>query len=255
MSGLSSAFLTIPLAHRALHDIANRRPENSRAAIRAAIEAGYGIELDLQLSSDGRAMVFHDDHLARLTATKGPVRALSAATLGNILLKGGDEGIPTLSEILDLVAGQTPLLIEIKDQDGALGPNVGQLEKAAATALVGYKGPVALMSFNPHSVAACAELAPEIPRGLTTCNFARTSWRSVPGSVLARLRSIPDYDRVGACFISHKHVDLRRPRVAEIKSGGGAILCWTIRSPREEAAARKIADNITFEAYRAVLPA
>lgn len=155
--------------------------------------------------------------------------------------------------MLDLVAGRVPLLIEIKDQDGALGPDVGPLERAVAVALTGYDGPAALMSFNPHSVAACAELAPGLPRGLTTCSFARRNWRSIPNAVLARLRGVPDYDRVGATFVSHQHSDLNRPRVAEIKAQGGTILCWTIRSAKDEAKARRIADNITFEGYPAPL--
>ncbi len=255
MTPLPTAFRTVPLAHRALHDRAARRPENSRAAVRAAIAAGYGIELDVQLSSDGQAMVFHDYDLDRLTGQTGPVRNHGAAALGRIALQGGEEAIPTLPEVLQIVDGQVPLLIEIKDQDGALGPDVGQLEHATVTALTGYAGPVAVMSFNPHSVARCVEFAPGLPCGLTTCDFAPQDWKPVPPRVLDHLRAIPDYDRIGASFISHQHDDLNRPRVAQIKAAGGAILCWTIRSPQAEATARRVAHNITFEGYRAALPA
>lgn len=251
MTALPNSFLTTPLTHRALHDLAAGRPENSRAAIQAAMEHGYGIELDVQLSADGQAMVFHDGHLGRLTAAKGLVRQQDAASLGRITLKGGDEGIPTLREVLALVGGKVPLLFEIKDQDGKLGPNVGLLEQAVVDALAGYVGPVALMSFNPHSVAVCADLAPDVPRGLTTCSFARINWRTIPWAVLSRLRGIPDYDDVGASFISHQFSDLKRARVAKIKQAGGAILCWTIRSAKHEALARQVADNITFEGYLA----
>ncbi len=254
MSTLPDVFRTVPLAHRALHDLTTGRPENSRAAMIAAISAGYGIELDVQLSADGQAMVFHDYDLDRLTGEKGLVRNRDSASLGQFRLKGGDEGIPTLSEVLDLVAGKVPLLIEIKDQDGALGASVGPLEQAVATAIAGYCGPLALMSFNPHSVAACADLAPDVPRGLTTCNFAAKDWLRVPGPILKALRAIPDYDRVGAQFISHQHTDLKRAQVAEIKAAGGAILCWTIRSEAAEAAAREHAHNITFEGYLAAPP-
>jgi glycerophosphoryl diester phosphodiesterase len=254
MTKLAPSFLTTPLAHRALHDLEAGRPENSRAAMRAAMERGYGIELDVQLSADNQAMVFHDDDLGRLTARKGLVRQHDAATLAKIPLKGGDEGIPTLPEVLDLVAGKVPLLIEIKDQDGKLGRAVGELEQAVAKALKGYGGPVALMSFNPHSVAALAEAAPDVPRGLTTCNFSIANWRGIPRATLVRLRGIPDYDRVGASFISHQASDLKRARVSEIKAAGGAILCWTIRSPKAEAKARLVAGNVTFEGYLATLP-
>ena len=122
---LPRAFYEVPLAHRALHDVARGRPENSRAAIRAAIAAGYGIEIDVQLSADGAAMVFHDYALDRLTHNSGAVRLRSADELKAVPLKGGGEGIPDLPEVLRLVAGQVPLLIELKDQDGAMGDEFG----------------------------------------------------------------------------------------------------------------------------------
>ncbi|SDH91534.1 Glycerophosphoryl diester phosphodiesterase [Alloyangia pacifica] len=251
MAGLPAAFLERPIAHRALHDVAAGRPENSRAAITAAISAGYGIEIDLQLSSDGVAMVFHDERLERLTGARGLLGARDAAELSALKLKGADEGIPTLSEVLDLVAGRVPLLIEIKDQDGALGPEVGPLEQATADALRGYGGPVAVMSFNPHAVARMARLAPKVPRGLTTEAYAAENWPGVPGWRLEELRGIPDYARTGACFVSHNWKDLGTSRIAELKDAGAAILCWTIRTPEQEAQARKLAQNVTFEQYLA----
>lgn len=250
---LPAAFLTTPLAHRGLHDTAAGRPENSRAAFAAAIAAGYGIELDIQRAADDVAMVFHDDDLARLTGQAGAIHARPADDLGRIALIGGDEGIPTLAEVLHLVAGRVPLLIEVKDQDGALGPGVGPLEQAVARDLQGYAGPVALMSFNPHSVAALAGLCPDLPRGLTTCAFDPSDW-SAPADICARLQAIADYDRVGACFISHDHGDLDNPRVSELAAQGAGVLCWTIRSPAQEHAARRVAQNITFEGYAPSLP-
>ena len=250
---LDPAFLGAPLAHRALHDITQGRPENSRAAIRAAIAAGYGIEIDIQPSSDGVAMVFHDYALHRLTAETGPVRTRSAADLGAIALRHGDEGIPTLREVLDLVAGQVPLLIEIKDQDGAMGPDVGPLEAAVAAELAGYTGPVAVMSFNPHSIAAIRAVAPGLCAGLTTSAYTAEDWPLLPEARRSALRPIPDFEPLGARFISHEVADLPAPRVADLKAAGHPILCWTVRSPAQEAEARKIADNITFEGYAAPL--
>lgn len=252
---LPPEFLHRPIAHRALHDVEDQRPENSRAAIRAAIEAGYGIEIDLQRSRDGRAMVFHDYDLKRLTGQPGPIQqitALQAQTLP--LLNAQGEGIPTLDEVFDLVAGRVPLLIELKDQDGIMGPNVGALEADVVRALKGYDGPVALMSFNPHTVADLARIAPEIPRGIVTGAYDPKS-ELLPAEVCDHLRAIPDFDRVEASFISHAAADLGRPRVAELKAQGVPILCWTIRSPEQEAEARKVADNVTFEGYRAAHPA
>ena len=250
---LPPAFLTTPFAHRALHDAV--RPENGPSAMRAAIAAGYGIEMDLQLSSDGQAMVFHDDTLNRLTDKTGPLHARTAASLQRTLLRRSTDTIPTLPQVLSLVAGRVPLLIEIKDQTGTLSDTDGRLETATATALQGYKGPVALMSFNPHSIVHMARLAPHLPRGLTTDAFAPAAWHPVPTETCARLRDIPDYDGTQCSFVSHDARDLSRPRIAELKSQGAVILCWTIRSPEAEAQARKIAHNITFEGYAAALPA
>jgi glycerophosphoryl diester phosphodiesterase len=125
----------------------------------------------------------------------------------------------------------------------------GALERAAAADLAGYAGPVAVMSFNPESVAAMADLLPEVPRGLTTCGFDPADWPGVPPDRCAALAAIGDVARVGAQFVSHHHLDLGRPRIAELAVEGLAILCWTIRSPGAEAAARRIAANVTFEGY------
>lgn len=252
---LPAAFLHAPIAHRALHDVAAGRPENSRAAIRAAIAAGYGIEIDLQLSRDGVAMVFHDETLERLTPRQGWVRDLTAAELAAIPLKGGDEGIPTLAEVLDIVAGQVPLLIELKDQTLRMAESDGRLEAATAALLRDYTGPVAVMSFNPHMIAHMAAFAPDLPRGLTTSAYVPEEWEPIPPEVCDRLRPIPDYDRVQASFISHEAADLSRPRVAELAAQGAAILCWTIKSRQAEEKARRIAQNVTFEQYAAALPA
>lgn len=251
---LPPEFLSIPLAHRALHAIAKGRPENSRAAVRAAVAHGYGIEIDLQLTADGQALVFHDYDLSRLTDAKGPLRQRDAAEAAGIKLKHSDgETIPRLSEILDLVRGAVPLLIEIKDRDGSMGPDVGALELATVEALAGYAGPVAVMSFNPHSVAKMAELAPAVPRGLVTEGYDPAEW-PLSAETCARLREIPDFDRCTAAFISHDKTDLARPRVQKLRADGVPVLCWTIRSPQEEAAARQFADNVTFEGYLAGLP-
>ncbi|WP_099827774.1 glycerophosphodiester phosphodiesterase family protein [Oceaniglobus indicus] len=252
MTDLPDSFRKVPMAHRGYHDAASGRPENSRAAFAAAIDAGYGIELDVQLTADGQAVVFHDPTLDRMTGERGPVRARHAADLTGIALAGGPETIPTLADVLTQVGGAVPLLVEIKDQDGALGPRVGPLEQAVADALRGYDGPVAVMSFNPHAVAELAVAAPDVPRGLTTCAFRPEDWNAPPAR-LANHAEIAMFDTVGASFISHDARDLARPRVAELKAQGALILCWTIRTPEAEADARRIADNITFEGYAAPL--
>ena len=255
MSALPEVFRRVPLAHRGLHDVSDARPENSRAGITAAIAAGYGIEIDLQLSRDGAAMVFHDYDLGRLTPETGPVRRRDAAALAQIPLKGGDEGIPGLPEILALVAGRVPLLIELKDQHGQMGETDGALEAATAAALDGYAGPVAVMSFNPHMVIDMAARAPHVPRGLVTCAFSAENWPLLREATRARLRAIPDYDAAGASFVSHAADDLDSPHLARLRARGARVLCWTVRSREAEARARAVADTVTFEGYLPALSA
>ncbi len=249
---LPKSFVTRPIAHRAYHDKAHGRVENSISSIKSAIEHGYGIEIDLQLASDGVPVVFHDYDLRRLTIEQGPVAQRSSAQLAQIPLMGDTTNIPTLEDVLKLVAGRVPLLIEMKDQDGALGPDVGPLGKAVAAVLAPYKGPVAVMSFNPHAMAEMARLLPEVPRGLTTGSFNPKDWPAIAQPTLERLSEIPDYGHVGASFISHYHKELDHPRVTELnQQHGAAVLCWTIRSPEDATKAREYADNITFEGYAA----
>jgi glycerophosphoryl diester phosphodiesterase len=245
----------IPIAHRALHDRDHGVIENSPSAVRATVAAGYAIEIDVQMSADGQAMVFHDDRLDRLTAQTGWIKDRTATELQAITLTGGTDTIATLPEVLAIVAGQVPLLIEIKDQSLMMTDTDGRLEQAVADALRGYMGDVAVMSFNPHSMAHMARLAPEVARGITTSAYDPQDWAPLPPARCDALRDIPDYDRVGASFISHEGGDLARPRVAALKADGAAILCWTIRSPEDEAKARAVAQNVTFERYRAVIPA
>lgn len=249
MTYLPQVFLHRPIAHRALHGPG--RPENSRTAVRAAVAAGYGIEIDLQPSKDGQAMVFHDYALQRLTGAKGPIQQRNAADLADLTLIGSDEGVPSLSEVLRLVAGRVPLLIELKDQDGRMGPNIGDLERAAAAAVANYDGPVAFMSFNPHSAAEMARLCPERPRGLTTCAYGVAAYPTLPRELRRHLRGMPGLAEMDASFISHDHRDLRSPHVAAQKARGLHVLCWTVRSPEEEATAREVAENVTFEGYTA----
>ncbi|MGB3555508.1 MAG: glycerophosphodiester phosphodiesterase family protein [Jannaschia sp.] len=249
MIRLPDRFLAGPIAHRGLHDRASGRPENSIAAFRAAMDRGLAIELDVQPSLDGVAMAFHDDLLDRLTDTTGPVSARSAEELAAIPLRDGTAGVPTLADVLSLVAGRVPLLVEVKDRDGAMGPNIGPLEDAVAAALRSYSGEVALMSFNPHSVAHLAIAAPHLPRGIVTSAFDPGHWPDLPRATRNRLAAIPDTDRTGASFISHEVAALNAPRVAELKAAGLSILCWTVRSPDQAREAMRIADQITFEGY------
>ncbi|QFG36651.1 glycerophosphoryl diester phosphodiesterase [Paracoccus pantotrophus] len=250
--GLHPDFLRLPIAHRGLHGPGV--PENSMAAFRAAIAAGYGIECDIQRAADGTALVFHDDDLPRLTGAEGLVSALGIDALSMLRIMGTEEHIPTLSELLDEVAGRVPLLIEIKDQSLRVSAEVGDLQAEVARLLSGYDGPVAVMSFNPHAVAAFHAAAPGVTVGLTTCGYEAVDWPMLDDVTRAHLAAIADFDRVGAGFISHDRRDLGNPAVAALKARGVPVLCWTVRSAAIEAEARRVADNITFEHYLPAKP-
>lgn len=252
---LPDTFLTIPIAHRALHDLSAQRPENSLSAVRAAVAAGYGVELDVQLSADGRPMLIHDATLERTAEASGRVDEFTAQQLAQIPLRhsAGDTVVP-LAEALAIIAGQVPLLLEIKDTSGDLGAGVGPLEAAVAREIAGYDGPLAVMSFNPHSVAAMAQLAPHVPRGLITCNFVKVTFLHAPPERLAELATIPDYDRVGACFVSHHWKDLDNPVLPDLRAKGASVLTWTIKNRKRAAKVSGRADNITFENFLPVIP-
>lgn len=249
MAVLPPEFTRMPIAHRGLHGPGV--PENSLAAALAAVSSGYGIELDIQPASDGTPMVFHDYDLKRLTGEDGLISAHNTAVLARKSLLGSAEIIPTLAQMLDLIAGRVPLLIEIKDQDGALGPDIGELHLRVAETLQGYHGPVAVMSFNPYIVKAFHSTMPETPAGLISCDFPAHDWPTLNDATRDHLAAITDFDDTGACFISHDINDLSNQRVDALKARGVVVLCWTVRSAEQEAAARHIADNITFEGYEA----
>ncbi|MEO0681323.1 MAG: glycerophosphodiester phosphodiesterase family protein [Pseudomonadota bacterium] len=251
MTALPAAFLSAPIAHRGLHDRAAGIVENTISAARAAIEDGYGIELDLQLSADGEAMVFHDDDLARLTGRDGPVGALTAAelTATPLLDAARSEAPPSFSTLLQAAAGRAPLLIEIKRQPDDAATRA--LTARAVAALNDYSGPAALMSFDPVAVAAAALAAPDVPRGLVSMDYARADVEDrVPEARRADLTDMADLERLDCAFASYHWRDLPMPRTQTLREAGLPLLCWTTRSLQDDASARRHADNVTFEGYR-----
>ena len=150
-----------PVAHRGLWS-PDGAPENSLAAFQAACAHGYGIELDVQLSADGEAMVFHDSRLERMTGAEGRVSDHTAADLGQIRLAGTDETIPTLAETLTLVGHRAMVQVEVKTSAG----DVGALEKRVHEVLIDHNGPIAVIGFNPYSHGWFAQHHPKILRGL-----------------------------------------------------------------------------------------
>lgn len=230
------AFLTErPFAHRGLHG--GKLVENSLAAFAAAIDSGFGMECDVQASADGVAFVFHDATLDRLTGQNGPVGARRAGDLDRVMLSGTDAPIPRLTALLSLVAGQMPLLIEVK----APGARVAPLCEAVAEAVRDYAGPVAIMAFNPEVGAWFARHAPGVARGLVVTEENKRGLRGRIERNLALRRARPD-------FLAYDIRDLpRSPFAARARRRGLPMLTWTVRTQAQWAAAARYADQPIFE--------
>jgi glycerophosphoryl diester phosphodiesterase len=235
-----------PIAHRGLHDAATGTIENTPSAFRAAIDGGYGIECDLQISADGEAMVHHDDVLGRLTDGAGRLDTMTAMALGHIAFKGTADRMLTLGELCDLVAGRATLLIELTARFA------GDTGLAARTAnmLAGYEGPVAVMSFDPGLMAALRSLAPKLTLGLV-------GMRRDAGSPVSAQMPAPRYARHALAarpqFLAYRVKDLTNtlPLLAR-HALGWPLLTWTVRTPEDRARADRYADQMIFEGFRPV---
>lgn len=215
-------------AHRGLHGAGV--PENSLAAFEGAIARGLGIECDTQRSGDGHAVVFHDWELDRLTDESGPVSRRSAEQLGRIALSGGDgRGVPTLRQVLDLVQGQVPILIEIKSRRDL---RANSLCLPVRRMLEGYAGPHAVMSFDPRVCRWFAVHSPYTPRGLVVTEEGD---KALPG----RLRRHLSLWHARPDFLAYDIRDLPSRFAAAQRQRGMPVATWTVRSAehRERAAA------------------
>lgn len=229
-----------PIAHRGLHDKANGRFENTLSAARAAADAGYSIEVDLHPSRDGVPMVFHDDTLDRLTARKGAMRALDASELGTISIGGTADTIPTLAQLLDLVAGRVGLVLELKGIEGKDDGFVAAVLKV----LQSYRGPVAIMSFDHWLIADARRLGAQVPVGLTA-----------EGGEEARAIHERAVQAWSPDFLSYGITDLPVPFVTAFRATGRPVITWTIRTPADAEKSARHADQITFEGFLPPLPA
>lgn len=222
-------------AHRGLHGPGV--VENAPAAFAAAIARGLGIECDIQRSGDGQAMVFHDWELDRLTGERGPVTRRSGAELGRIALSGSPDRIPTLRQLLDLVAGRVPLLIEIKSRrDVPIGP----ICLAVRGVLEGYRAPHGVMSFDPRVPRWFAQHAPETVRGLV---ITEENGKGLPGAFKRRLalwHARPD-------FLAYDIRDLPSRFAAAQRRRGMPVASWTVRNAELRARAAHHADAAIAE--------
>lgn len=222
-------------AHRGLHG--EGVPENSLAAAKAAIAAGMGIECDIQRSRDDHPMVFHDWELARLTGEAGETDARTAAALETLHLLGTDQHPVRLARFLEIIAGQVPLLIEIKSRSDY---DVQSSCLQVARLLEAYRGDHAVMSFDPRMGEWFARHAPATPRGLvitdTLDHGFKSAWRT-PGALE---RAAPDFLAADVRDIPHAFSRLWRET-------GRPLLTWTLRSPELRAHALSHADALIAE--------
>jgi len=227
------------IAHRGLHN--GIIPENSLAAFSKAIEADCPIELDLQLLSDGNLAVFHDRDLQRMTGVVGKIAEQTASSIKNLRLLDTRETIPLLEDVLELVGGKIPILIEIKNEH-----KVGKLEENLWKKLQNYSGSYAIQSFNPYSLGWFREKDPKIIRGQLATGFHQMkegpwdkkfilshlllNWVSQPHFIAYDLRSLPNL-----------------PTAIAKKVFTVPIVAWTVRTEAEKQHALRYADNIIFE--------
>ena len=203
-------------AHRGLHG--DGAPENSMAAFSQALAAGAGIECDLRLSRDEFAMVFHDSTLARLCGLDVQTESLHAATLMDCTLGASDEHIPWLNDLLDLIAGRVPLLLELKTAAGNPPPPVTRLCRTVAASLARYTGPVGVMSFDPRVGQWFARNASKTPRGMVLTGTEPT-WRRRAALFFS-----------GSQFAAIHHDIVTRPWAQRLRRRM-PIGSWTIRDP------------------------
>lgn len=225
------------IAHRGFHNEEN--PENTLPAFKRAIENGYAIELDVQQISDGTIIVFHDKKLNRLTGKDGYTKNLNKEDLADCHILGTENTIPLLTDVLELVNGQVPLLIEIKNDY-----KVGEPEKEIINQLKDYNGQFAIQSFNPYVVQYIKQKAPEMIVGQLSSFFKGEKMSFIKRYVLKRLKFVKSFN---ADFISYNAENLPNKYVNRYKEL--PLLAWTIRSQEEYDRVAPICTTIIFEGF------
>jgi len=237
-----------PIAHRGLHDASLGIVENTAAAMQAALAAGYGIEVDLQISADGEAMVHHDAVLGRLTEGDSRLNQLTSAELKRVKFRGSQERMLSLGDLCDLIAGRVALLPELKSRfDGDR-----RLAERVAALLSGYKGPVAPMSFDPLQLHVLRQKAPSLPRGIVAAKYKpHPYWDQMPPRLRYKMGSLLPAVPARPQFVSYMvdNLPALAPWIAR------HILClpliaWVVRTEAERQRAARYADDIIFEGFR-----
>lgn len=238
-----------PIAHRGLHGPSPGVVENCPRAFEAAIAGNYAIECDVQPTADGEAIVFHDSTLDRLTGETGRVDQRTATALKAAAFRATDDRMITLAELFAQVRGRVPLVVEIKSEfDGKLA-----LTRRVAELAAGYRGPLALMSFDPVPVAWLKEHAPALVRGIVAeSHYAGAHWARLPIPMREELASLAHRDRTDPDFLSWRVADLPNATTDHFRGTlGRPVICWTVRTDDERVIAARHADQVTFEGYLA----
>lgn len=231
-------------AHRGLHD--EKTPENSMAAFRAALEKGYGIELDVHLLADGNLAVIHDSSLKRTTGAEGKIEELTTEQLQNYHLEGTDETIPTFRQVLDLFDGKAPLIVELK----ATGSNAAAVTEATCKMLDSYKGAYCLESFDPRCVYWLKKNRPDLIRGQLTENFFATKTSTLPWYLKLVLSTQLMNFLVVPHFVAYRFRDRKNlGNFLVRKLWGTQGVTWTLRSPQDHETAVKEGWIPIFENY------
>jgi glycerophosphoryl diester phosphodiesterase len=236
-----------PVAHRGLHDIARGIVENMPGAVQAAIAGNFSIEVDIQLSADGEAMVHHDHALGRLTEAIGPLVKKTAAGLKALTFKDTAERMMSLSDLCSLVAGRVPLVIEVKSHfDGDR-----KLVKRMAAVLASYDGPAVGMSFDPDQVLALRELLPSRPRGIVAQrSYEDEYWAYLTQEQRDSMLYLRHDIRTEPHFVAFRVDDLPAPAPWIARNVFGcALLGWTVRTSEQRTRVARHADQMIFEGF------
>jgi glycerophosphoryl diester phosphodiesterase len=236
-----------PVAHRGLHDAARGVIENMPGAVQAAIDKDFSIEVDIQLTLDGEAMVHHDDALGRLTEGSGTLLGMTAAELKAVTFKDTPERMMSLGELCSLVAGRVPLVVEVKSHfDGDR-----KLVTRMAEVLASYSGPVVGMSFDPDQVLALRELAPKLPRGIVAQrNYDDDYWKKLTKVQRESMLYLRHGFRTEPHFIAFWVNQLPAPAPWVARNIFGCpLLTWTVRTPEQRKRAARYADQMIFEGF------
>jgi len=239
-----------PIAHRGLHDRGRGIIENTASAFAAAIEKGYAIECDVQLSRDGIPMIFHDDDLDRLTGVEGPVGARTMAELASYKLLDSAAGDTPqrFTEFLAQVAGRALLQIELKQQPNRAATEV--LAQTVMDALKAYRGPVTIESFDPTLLIEVRKRGATMPLGIVTYGYDEPEWdQQLSSAKRFLLRHLLHYPMTRFDFISCRDKSLDLPAVRLFRALGVPVTAWTIKTPAAAMAVIGKADQIVFEGF------